>query len=397
MPRPALLTAPLATALAAMLAIGCADAPSDPAPPSTAAAALGPSADGGAVALPDATVRRLVAQDSLWGPALRLHYDAVVVDLHLDTPMHLVDSGVRLAERSAPRPASRHADGPRLRQGGLDAPFFSVYVARSYGEDSAAVDRARALLDEAQRQVAALPTAEQARTADDVVRIARSGRTAVLYGLEGGHALARSPAVLRELAGRGVRYVTLTHANTNAWADSATDTPRWDGLNALGRELVAEMNRLGVLVDLSHTSDATFWDALDASAAPPILSHSSCRALHDVPRNASDEMLRALAVAGGVVFVNAYPGALAHGPATLDDYLDHVEHALRVAGPDAVGIGSDWDGVPAMPAGLEDVTRLPWVTYGLLRRGVPEATVRKVLGGNALRVLRAAERVQHAR
>ena len=318
------------------------------------------------------------------------------MDLHIDTPMHLVDDGVRLAERAAPRPASRHADGPRLREGGLDAPFFSVYVARSYGEDSAAVARARTLLAEAQRQVAALPTAESARTADDVLRIAASGRTAVLYGLEGGHALAGRASVLRGLADGGIRYVTLTHANTNRWADSATDAPRWDGLNDLGRSLVAEMNRLGVLVDLSHTSDATFWDALDVSTAPPILSHSSCRALHDVPRNASDAMLRALADRGGAVFVNAYPGALTDGPATLDDYLDHIEHALTVAGPDAVGIGSDWDGVPAMPAGMADVTRLPWVTYGLLRRGVPEATVRKVLGGTALRVLREAERVAAA-
>ena len=381
-----------------LLAAGCAEAPSgsvgDAASvaPTDVLSARGAESDGGAVALPDSTVRRLVAADPLWAEALRIHYDAVVVDLHLDTPMHLVDDGVRLAERAAPRPASRHADGPRLREGGLDAPFFSVYVARSYGEDSAAVDRARALLTEAQRQVAALPSAESARTAADVLRIAQSGRTAVLYGLEGGHALAGRAAVLRELAGRGVRYVTLTHANTNTWADSATDAPRWDGLNGLGRELVAEMNRLGVLVDLSHTSDATFWDALDASAAPPILSHSSCRALHDMPRNASDAMLRALADAGGVVFVNAYPGALAEGPATLSDYLDHIEHALAVAGPHAVGIGSDWDGVPAMPAGLADVTRLPHVTYGLLRRGHTEATVRAVLGGNALRVLRAAER-----
>ena len=306
--------------------------------------------------------------------------------------MHLLDGGYRLAERHAARPDRAHLDGPRLREGGLDAPFFSVYVARSYGEDSAAVGRARALLAEAQRQVAALPTAESARTAADVLRIAREGRTAVLYGLEGGHALARSPSVLRGLAADGLRYVTLTHSNTNAWADSATDTPRWDGLNGLGRELVAEMNRLGVLVDLSHASDATFYDALAASRAPVILSHSSCRAVFDHPRNASDAMLRALAARGGVVFVNAYADYLG-APADLDAYLDHLDHAIRVAGPDHVGLGSDFDGVPRLPAGLEDVTRLPHVTYGLLRRGHGEATVRKVLGGNALRVLREAEAV----
>ena len=382
--------------LAALLALAACTDSAPPAPrPGSGEASAAPraaDADGGRIALPDAVVQRLVAQDPLWAEALRIHYDAVVVDAHVDTPMHLVDDGYALGQRHAPRADRAHLDGPRLREGGLDAPFFSVYVARHYGEDSAAVGRARALLAEAQRQVAALPTAASARTADDVVRIARSGRTAVLYGLEGGHALARSPAVLRGLAADGLRYVTLTHSNTNAWADSATDAPRWDGLNALGRDLVAEMNRLGVLVDLSHASDSTFYDALAASRAPVILSHSSCRAVHDHVRNASDAMLRALAAQGGVVFVNAYADYLG-GAADLDAYLDHLEHALRVAGPDHVGIGSDFDGVPRLPAGLEDVTRLPWVTYGLLRRGHSETTVRKVLGGNALRVLREAEAV----
>ena len=384
---------PLLFACAALLALaacGDADAPAPPQAPSSSTSL--PDADGGRVALPDSVVRRLVAHDPLWAEALRVHYDAVVVDAHVDTPMHLVDAGYDLGRRHAPRPDRAHLDGPRLREGGLDAPFFSVYVARSYGEDSAAVGRARALLAEARRQVAALPAAESARTADDVLRIARAGRTAVLYGLEGGHALAASPSVLRGLAADGLRYVTLTHSNTNAWADSATDTPRHGGLNGLGRELVAEMNRLGVLVDLSHASDSTFFDALAASRAPPILSHSSCRAVHAHVRNASDAMLRALADAGGVVFVNAYADYLG-GAADLGAYLDHVEHALRVAGPDHVGLGSDFDGVPRLPVGLEDVTQLPHVTYGLLRRGHSEATVRGVLGGNALRVLREAEAV----
>lgn len=226
----------------------------------------------------------------------------------------------------------------------------------------------------------------------------KSTRALKATGLGTGAPSAKRPAAPSSpaTAASGIRSVGLTHANTNAWADSATDAPRHDGLTALGRDLVAEMNRLGVLVDLSHASDATFFDALAAGAAPPILSHSACRAVSDHPRNASDAMLRALAAADGVVFVNAYAEHLG-GAADLDAYLDHVEHALRVAGPDHVGLGSDFDGVPRATPGLEDVTRLPHVTYGLLRRGHAPATVRKVLGENALRVLRHAERVSARR
>lgn len=378
---------------AAVAGTACSDAP-DPEPPAAADAPtpLADDADGGAVRLPAETASRLVAEDPLWAEALRIHYDAVVLDGHVDTPTLMLDAGYGLAERHEPLPGSAHLDLPRMAEGGLDGAFFSIYVARSYGEGPAATDRALAMIGEVERQVATADRAEIARSAPDVRRIAREGRAAVLLGLEGGHALQGSPDVLRQLAGRGVRYVTLTHSNTNAWADASTDVARWGGLNALGRDLVREMNRLGVLVDLSHVSDATFYDALETTRAPAILSHSSARALHGHVRNVSDDMLRALAENGGVVMVNFYAEYLGPGP-TLQTVLDHVDHAVRVAGVDHVGLGSDFDGVPALPDGLGDVTRLPWVTYGLLQRGHSEADVRKILGGNALRVLAEAERV----
>ena len=387
--------------LAALLVAlaGCADPPrasspagagARPAPPDTTDRAA--RSAGGAVMLPDSTVRRLVAEDPLWANALRLHYDAVVVDGHVDTPTLMLDAGYALGERHG----TDHLDLPRMAEGGLDAAFFSLFVSQHYGEGERATGRALAMLDEVERQVAGLNGAEIATTAADVRRIARAGRAAVLLGVEGGHALQADPEVLRTLAGRGVRYVTLTHTNTNAWADASTDAARWGGLNETGRALVREMNRLGVLVDLSHVSDAAFYDALEVSAAPVVLSHSSARALRDHVRNVSDDMLRAVSENGGVVLVNYYPEYVGAGRVTLDDVLDHVEHVARVAGADHVGLGSDFDGVPTLPAGLEDVTRLPYVTYGLLRRGFSEADVRKVLGENALRVLEDAERFSAA-
>jgi membrane dipeptidase len=271
--------------------------------------------------------------------------------------------------------------------------------------------------------------AEIATTADEVRRIARSGRAAVLMGIEGGHALEADTAVLRSFAQAGVRYVTLTHVGTHSWADASQSHAIHGGLSREGRELVRAMNRLGVLVDLSHVSDETFYDALEIAEAPVIVSHSSARAVTPGVRNVSDAMLRAVAENGGVVMINFYQRMVntlittevmdeaerrlrergqslrqlwavvaevqrerGHRSALLSDVLDHIDHAIRVAGPDHVGIGSDFDGA-LMPRDLRDVTRLPWLTYGMLRRGHDEATVTKVLGGNALRVLEEAERV----
>jgi membrane dipeptidase len=387
--------------------------------------------DGGEVRLGQPLRERLLAQDTLWARALRVHYDAIVMDGHVDTPTLKLDHGYDFGRRNPTRNATGHVDLPKMIEGGLDAPFFAIYVARNYGEGQAATDRALAMIRELKRQVAALDGIEMAYSAADVLRLTRSGRKAALMGLEGGHALQGSVEVLRQLHAEGIRYVGVTHTNTNSWADSSQDRPRHGGLNDLGRQLVREMNRLGVLVDLSHASDEAFYDAVEVSRAPIILSHSSMRALVDTPRNVTDDMLRALAANGGVIMVNFFDptvnGYLTHevmdavhrrvrehyggnqrmvwqataeeraarglGKATVSDVVDHIEHAIRVAGIDHVGLGSDFDGVFSLPTGLEDATRLPFITYELLRRGYSEGDVRKVLGGNTLRVIAEAEAV----
>jgi membrane dipeptidase len=320
-----------------------------------------------------------------------------------------------------------------MAQGGLDASFFSIYVAPHYGEGARAVRRARAMIAEVERQVGATDAAALATTAADVRRLSRARTRAILLGLEGGHALAASPDTLRMLADTGIRYVTLTHVNTNRWADSSQDAPRHGGLNDLGRRMVRTMNDAGILVDLAHVADSTFFDAVDASTAPVIVSHSSCRHLTPTVRNLSDTQLRAVATTGGVVMINFFDAmvnphldstvfAAAHARldrqgkslrslwnavyaekrarglpgATLDDVLDHIDHAVQVAGIDHVGLGSDFDGVFDLPTGLRDVTRLPWITHGLLTRGYTELEILKILGGNTLRVLDAATRTSSA-
>ncbi len=393
---------PLPAALVAILfALAACAVPNGDAPETRSASApLAPDtlvlSDGGTVEMGEPMRSRLLAEDPLWERALAIHYDALVVDGHIDTPSLMLDDGYALGERHRPLRGEAHVDLPRMVEGGLDAPFFSIYVARSYGEGQRATDRAHAMIAELKRQVGALDGVEMATSAEDVVRITRSGRKAGLMGLEGGHALQGSKEVLGELYDAGIRYVTLTHSNTNRWADSSGDEPRWGGLNDLGRGLVREMNRLGVLVDLSHVSDAAFYDALAASRAPVILSHSSVRALTDHPRNVTDEMLRALAENGGVVMINFYSKYVTSerpGGTSIEDVLAHIDHAVEVAGVDHVGLGSDYDGVPFLPRGLGDATRLPHVTYGLLKRGYSEEDVRKILGGNALRALAEAEAV----
>lgn len=386
--------------------------------------------DGGAVLMAPVRQRILVREDSLWAEALRIHYNAIVFDGHVDTPSLMLDRGYRLAERHPAHQA--HVDLPRMFEGGLDAMFASIYVAPTYGEGQAAVQRAKALIAEVERQVGAVPdSAGMAYSAADVRRLTKAGKKAVLLGIEGGHALAGSTDVLREMYEAGVRYVTLTHINTNSWADASQSPPRWNGLNDLGRRMIAEMNRLGMVVDLSHTSDSTFYDALRVSKAPVLLSHSSARALVDNVRNVDDAMLRALAENGGVVMINFFDAVVnphltpdvfeeayrrlggRQGKlyqlwdtvydikrerglpgGTLTDVVDHIDHAAKVAGIDHVGLGSDFDGVFDLPAGLQDVTRLPWITYELLKRGYGEEDLYKILGGNALRVLDEVERIK---
>ena len=322
-------------------------------------------------------------------------------------------------------------DIPRLRRGLVGGQFWSVYVPASLPGPQAAVATLEQI-DLVQRMIARYPeTFAFAATAADVERIHRSGRIACLIGIEGGYSIADSLAVLRQTYALGARYMTLTHWKSIDWADAATDAPRHGGLTRFGREVVREMNRLGMLVDLSHVSDRTMLDALETSAAPVIFSHSSARALCGHPRNVPDEILRRVTANGGIVMVNFAPGFVseatrlaeapveaewtrlgalypndpkrvetevhafaAHHPgpdATLAQVADHIEHVRDVAGIDHVGIGSDFDGISSTPLGLEDVSKYPDLLAELLRRGWSDADVAKVAGGNILRVMRTAE------
>ncbi len=342
----------------------------------------------------------------------RLHREAIVVDTHNDITSPIVDAGFDMGARDSS--GKTQTDIPRMKEGGLDAEFFSIYVASSYAKDGGAARRALQMIDGVYEQIRRHPESlELALTVSDIRRLHKTGRIAALMGIEGGHAIEDSLPALRMFHRLGIRYMTLTHTNTNNWADSAGGISvkgerRHEGLSDFGREVVREMNRLGMMIDISHVSDETFNDCIETSRAPLIASHSSCRALTNVPRNMSDEMLRALAKNGGVVMINFYngfinteyagpgmpPPAKAAEQATFEMLLQHFEHAIRVAGIDHVGIGSDFDGVDGLlPPGMEDVTKLPAITYELLKRGYSEADVKKVLGENLLRVMGRVESV----
>jgi membrane dipeptidase len=301
-----------------------------------------------------------------------------------------------------------------MKEGGLDAEFFAIYVDKKYAKEGGAARRALDMIDSVYEQARRHPESlEMAHTAADIRRIHRSGKISALMGIEGGHAIEDSLSALRQFYKLGVRYMTLTHTNTNNWADSAGGIgnpaeKRHGGLSDFGKEVVREMNRLGMMVDISHVGDETFFDCIETSRAPLIASHSSCRALTNVPRNMTDEMLKALQKKGGVVMINFYngfinteyakPGAPAPAVtskiATMEMLMAHFEHAIKVAGIDHVGIGSDFDGVDGLlPPGMEDVSKLPAITYELLRRGYSEADVKKVLGENLLRVMGEVEAV----
>lgn len=344
--------------------------------------------------------------------AMKLHRDAIVIDTHNDITSPIADEGFDLGARDTS--GRIQTDIPRMKDGGLDAEFFSIYVASSYAKDGGAARRALQMMDGVYEQIRRHPgSLELAGTVADIRRLHRTGKIAALMGIEGGHAIEDSLPALRMFYRMGIRYMTLTHTNTNNWADSAGGISvkgerRHNGLSDFGKEVVREMNRLGMMVDISHVSDETFNDCVEVSRAPLIASHSSCRALTNVPRNMSDEMLRALARNGGVVMINFYNGFInteyarpgmpaptkPAEKATLEMLMQHFEHAIKVAGIDHVGIGSDFDGVDGMlPPGMEDVTKLPTITYELLRRGYSEKDVRKVLGENLLRVMGEVERV----
>ncbi|MGE0131002.1 MAG: dipeptidase [Blastocatellales bacterium] len=344
--------------------------------------------------------------------AAKLHREAIVVDTHNDVTSPMTDEGFDLGARDTS--GKIQTDIPRMKEGGLDAEFFAIYVASKYAKEGGAARRAMDMIDGVYEQARRHPgSLEMAFTTEDIRRLHKSGKTAALMGIEGGHAIEDSLSALRQFYKLGVRYMTLTHTNTNNWADSGGGIgnpaeKRHGGLSDFGREVVREMNRTGMMVDISHVADDTFWDVIETTQAPVIASHSSCRALTNVPRNMTDDMLKALAKNRGVVMINFYNGfinteyakpgmpapAKPADKATMDMLMQHFEHAIKVAGIDHVGIGSDFDGVDGLlPGGMEDVTKLPTITYELLKRGYSDADVKKVLGENLLRVMSEVESV----
>jgi len=370
--------------------------------------------------------------------ALRVYRDAFVIDTHNDMPSRILDDGYDPDVRHPPgfKPAEGNTDFPRLVESGMTAEFMSAWVDAPYAERPGA-SFARAL--EHIKVIHAFVDRHPdkllfATTAADVRRAKSEGRIAIFIGVEGGHAIEGSLDRLRDLYAKGARYLTLTWNNGNAWAGSSIGVggTRTGGLTPFGRDVVREMNRLGMLVDISHVSDSTFFDVIAVSTAPVIASHSSARALSDVPRNMTDDQLRAIARNGGVVNVNFYSrfldsdyrAAIEHveetvsaaraaaraagedsanaaarlsamydslaaaiPPTPFSVLIDHIDHIAKVAGVDHVGLGSDFDGVSALPRGMEDVTRLPRIAQALLDRGYSDADIKKMLGGNMLRVM----------
>lgn len=368
-----------------------------------------------------------------------LHFDSIVIDGHSDTTPRFEDPTWSFGDRHSASDGSM--DLPRIREGGLDVQFWSIYMGKRETPGEAlreALERIDAVHEMAARHpddVVVVGSVSEIRSA-----VAR-GKFVSLMGIEGGHIIEESLPALRDFYRLGVRYMTLTHSFHTSWADSSgtseTPEPLHHGLTGFGEQVVAEMNRLGMLIDISHVSDETFFDTLEITRAPVIASHSSVRAIAEHTRNMSDEMLRALSKNGGVVMINFFPVYIdenasdeaqgyyqEHGvrfqeiaasakddPArrrsmmsehfakypvpqtTMDVLLDHFAHAIEIAGPDHVGIGADWDGVPSMPIGMEEISDLPSLTEGLLARGYSSSTIRKVLGENLLRVLETAETV----
>jgi membrane dipeptidase len=367
--------------------------------------------------------------------ALRIHRQAIVIDGHNDLPYQFrekKDLSFLRIDIAQPQ-KGLHTDIPRLRQGGVGAQFWSAYVSARTRKGGTAVRETLEQIDVIHRMVRAYPdTFAMAYSVEDILRIRKEGKIASLIGLEGGHSIDNSLGVLRMLYRLGARYMTLTHSETLDWADSATDEARHGGLTEFGEQVVREMNRLGMLVDISHVSAETMKDALQVSRAPVIASHSSAYALAPHPRNVPDDVLRLVAQNGGVVMVNFYSGFIhpegaratkeifrvarelkAKYPDEKDYQLafeqwrrenpfptgsvhtvvDHIEHIIKVAGVDHVGLGSDFDGITRVPQQLEDVSCYPNITQELLNRGYSGEDIHKVLGGNLLRAFRKAEQV----
>ena len=364
----------------------------------------------------------------------RLMRDILIFDAHVDTPRYTVDEGYRWADEHA----YYETDIPRLKRGHVGAVLFGVYVEPQDFPQPLWLPRALECIDAFHEEARRNPAdVEVAYSAADVIRIHKSGKTAVMVSLEGGHLILDSLPLLRIYYRLGVRYMTLAHFRTNNWADSQTDVAVHNGLSAFGREVVREMNRLGMIVDITHVSDKAVLDALETSRLPVIASHSSAQALCDIPRNMSDDILRAIGRKAGVVCINFHAGYLDKAaydvywrnresrvrevkealalhaespkrwevvraileryyklmpPVELKQLLRHIDHVAKIAGVDHVGLGSDFDGISGMaPRGLEDVSKYPALVKGLIEMGYSDSDIRKVMGGNLIRVMRANE------
>jgi membrane dipeptidase len=382
------------------------------------------------------TRTRSTRDEALWQRALAIHRRAIVVDTHNDITTSMTNDDFDLGGTP---PAPYRTNIERMKKGGQTAEFFSLYIKPWYAQHGGAARRTLDMIDAVYRAVERHPNELMfATTAGDIRRAKTQGKVACLMGIEGGHAIENSLPTLREFYRLGVRYMTLTWNNTNDWADAGRGERRHNGLSDFGKEVVREMNRLGMLVDVSHVSDKTMSDALDVSKAPVIASHSSARALSNVPRNIPDDLLKRIAKNGGVVQVNFYslfidqktvaPQADARGqqlrsqqealsmkyaddperlaeesdkleaqyplpPLPLSKLIDHIDHIVKVAGIDHVGLGPDFDGANDFPEGARDVSMYPNITYELLKRGYSEQDIRKILGENLLRVFTQAELV----
>ncbi|MGI8787376.1 MAG: dipeptidase [Pyrinomonadaceae bacterium] len=382
------------------------------------------------------------ADPKLWQRALAIHKKAIIVDGHNDIPTPMYDEDYDLA---TPTKGKFHLDGDpfhsdleRFKESGITGEFFSIYVSADYVKKGGSASHALNLIDATYRAVEKYPQEfNLCTTAEDIRRAKKQGKICALMGIEGGHAIEDSLATLREFYRLGVRYMTLTHNNTNDWADAHHDEPRNNGLSDFGKDVVREMNRLGMLVDISHVSAKTMSDVLDVSTAPVIASHSDARGLNDHTRNVSDDILKRIPKNGGVIMINFYPSFLdartnteenerakklkpeldalkekykddqagfneakrklfSENPIYIAPYtriVDHIDYIKNLIGIDYIGIGSDFDGVPFLPAGMNGMEDLPLVTYEMLRRGYSEQDILKVLGGNFLRAFEQAERV----
>jgi membrane dipeptidase len=374
--------------------------------------------------------------DDLADRARKLHFSAIVLDTHDDTTQRFFSKTYDLAKRNP----DGHIDIPRMKEGGMNAIFFSIWIdGRIMGPPAIqkALDQIDAVHENVRRNSKDMAFC---RTADEVRRAHKDGKIAALIGVEGGHMIGNDIRIVRIFGDLGVRYMTLSHFYNDEWADSSTDKPAHNGLTDYGKDIVREMNRQGIMVDISHVSDKTFYDSLKVSKAPLIASHSSCRAICNHPRDMSDDMIKALAAKGGVIQINyeksfidqAYKDAsdkLSGGVVAATDRLqkecgddsecfgkklvelekqataegklphvsweriiDHIDHVVKLVGADHVGLGSDFDGA-TMPEGMEDCTHLPEITEALLRKGYSDDDIRKILGGNLLRVMEQNEKV----